>query len=88
MTYCRSGGTKSPSRLSVDWIMAGGSGTRFWPASRRLNPKQLLQLAGNRTMIQSTLNRLGDLVPPDRQYVITNQTLVDPVAAQLPDLPS
>ncbi|MEM9645771.1 MAG: sugar phosphate nucleotidyltransferase [Planctomycetota bacterium] len=39
-------------------------------------------------MIQSTLNRLGDLVPPDRQYVITNQTLVDPVAAQLPDLPS
>ena len=41
-------------------IMAGGSGTRFWPASRNRCPKQLLPLAGNRTMIQSTAERLGD----------------------------
>ena len=42
-------------------IMAGGSGTRFWPASRKLRPKQLLPLAGQRTMIQSTVDRLGRL---------------------------
>ncbi|TWU67743.1 Mannose-1-phosphate guanylyltransferase [Crateriforma conspicua] len=68
-------------------IMAGGSGTRFWPASRKHKPKQLLNLAGSRTMIQSTLDRLGDLVPPQRQRVITNQVLVDEIRKQLPDLP-
>ncbi len=68
-------------------IMAGGSGTRFWPASRKLRPKQLLALAGNRTMIQSTVDRLGDLVPPERQLIVTNDILVDAVRQQLPDLP-
>ncbi|MEL7335501.1 MAG: sugar phosphate nucleotidyltransferase, partial [Planctomycetota bacterium] len=67
-------------------IMAGGSGTRFWPASRSQTPKQLLNLAGDQTMIQSTSARLGDLVPPDRQMVVTNRRLVDAVALQLPDL--
>jgi len=39
-------------------IMAGGAGTRFWPASRKQTPKQLLKLAGDRSMIQSTADRL------------------------------
>ncbi len=69
-------------------IMAGGSGTRFWPASRKLVPKQLLALAGDRTMIQSTVDRLGDLVPPDRQLVVTNMSLVNAVRHQLPNLPA
>jgi mannose-1-phosphate guanylyltransferase len=69
-------------------IMAGGSGTRFWPASRKLVPKQLLALAGRRTMIQSTVDRLGDLIPPDRQLIVTNQLLVDAVREQLPGLPA
>jgi len=69
-------------------IMAGGSGTRFWPASRKLKPKQLLPLAGERTMIQSTADRLGDLVPPERRLVLTNQVLTAAIAAQLPDLPA
>ncbi len=69
-------------------IMAGGSGTRFWPASRRMVPKQLLALAGKRTMIQSTVDRLGDLVPPERQLVVTNDLLVDAVRRQLPELPA
>ena len=47
-------------------IMAGGAGTRFWPASRVATPKQLLNLAGERSMIQSTVDRLGSLVPPER----------------------
>ena len=43
-------------------IMAGGSGTRFWPASRSATPKQLLKLVGDQTMIQGTAQRLGNLV--------------------------
>lgn len=68
-------------------IMAGGSGTRFWPASRRLLPKQLLPLAGERTMLQSTVDRLGSLVPAERQLVLTNEALVEAVRQQLPELP-
>jgi mannose-1-phosphate guanylyltransferase len=67
-------------------IMAGGSGTRFWPASRAARPKQLLDLTGGRTMIQATADRLGDLVPPERTWVITNRSLIDPIAEQLPQL--
>jgi mannose-1-phosphate guanylyltransferase len=69
-------------------IMAGGSGTRFWPASRKLRPKQLLALAGDRTMIQSTADRLGDLIPAANQMVITNQILSAAIAEQLPNIPA
>ncbi|TWU47330.1 Mannose-1-phosphate guanylyltransferase [Rubripirellula tenax] len=69
-------------------IMAGGSGTRFWPASRKLVPKQLLALSGQRTMIQSTVDRLGDLIPPERQMIVTNKILVEAVREQLPELPA
>lgn len=68
-------------------IMAGGSGTRFWPASRKLVPKQLLALSGDRTMIQATVDRLGDLVPPERQLVVTNRILTEAVREQLPEIP-
>ncbi len=68
-------------------IMAGGSGTRFWPASRRRRPKQLLNLLGPRTMIQLTVSRLGELVSPERTLVVTNANLVDAISAQLPQLP-
>lgn len=69
-------------------ILAGGSGTRFWPASRSLRPKQLLDLAGEDSMIQATVSRLGELVANDRVLVVTNQRLVEPIRAQLPDLPA
>ncbi|MCC9599976.1 mannose-1-phosphate guanylyltransferase [Stieleria sp. JC731] len=68
-------------------IMAGGSGTRFWPASRKLRPKQLLALSGSNTMIQATSERLSELVPADRQLILTNEILVEPIAEQLPELP-
>jgi len=68
-------------------IMAGGSGTRFWPASRSMTPKQLLDLAGKDTMIQSTVGRLGSMVPPENILIVTNQRLVAPIQAQLPQLP-
>ena len=44
-------------------IMAGGSGTRFWPKSRRDRPKQLLNLYGDATMLQQTVARIAPLVP-------------------------
>lgn len=69
-------------------IMAGGSGTRFWPASRNHTPKQLLNLAGARTMLQATFKRLGQLVPAQRVLILTNQRLVKPVRDQLPELPA
>lgn len=69
-------------------IMAGGSGTRFWPASRRMQPKQLLNLVGDRTMIQATVDRLGDLVSPDRVLVVTNRRLVGQIGEQLPEMPA
>ena len=68
-------------------IMAGGTGTRFWPESREAQPKQLLQLFGEQTMIQSTVSRLGNLVASDQVLVVTNQSLVEKIAEQLPQLP-
>lgn len=68
-------------------IMAGGSGTRFWPASRTTHPKQLLPLAGKRTMIQATRDRLSRVADGERTLVVTAASLVDAIAQQLPELP-
>ncbi|MEX2187906.1 MAG: mannose-1-phosphate guanylyltransferase [Pirellulales bacterium] len=67
-------------------IMAGGSGTRFWPESRDLRPKQLLKFVGERSMIQATVDRLSGLVPSERVLIATNQRQADAVAEQLPEL--
>jgi mannose-1-phosphate guanylyltransferase len=67
-------------------ILAGGSGTRFWPLSRAARPKQLLDLTGGRTMIQATCDRLAGLVPAERTLVVTNRSLVEPIAEQLPEI--
>src|SRR4051812_23980301 len=69
-------------------IMAGGTGTRFWPASRNDAPKQLLQLVGGQTMLRQTVDRLGDLTPKDRQLIVTNKRLVETIQRQLPELPA
>ncbi len=69
-------------------IMAGGSGTRFWPESRAARPKQLLALAGDRSMLQMTVDRLGDLAADTRLWILTGQSLIDAVRQQLPHLPA
>jgi mannose-1-phosphate guanylyltransferase len=69
-------------------VMAGGSGTRFWPKSRRNRPKQLLRLYGDATMLQQTVARIEPLVPPERVLIITGEDQADAVRAQLPRLPA
>ncbi len=69
-------------------IMAGGSGTRFWPESRANRPKQLLALTGERTMIQQTVDRLAGAIPPDRVLIVTAARLAPAMREQLPQLPA
>ena len=69
-------------------IMAGGAGTRFWPASRQLNPKQLLKLSGDRSMLQSTVDRLAGFCDQDKLLILTNEKLVTAIGQQLPDVPT
>ena len=54
-------------------IIAGGSGTRFWPKSRENLPKQLLNIAGQKTMIQDTVNRISPVIPIENIWAITNE---------------
>ena len=67
-------------------IMAGGSGTRFWPMSRAALPKQLVQIVGESTMIQATVARLQPLIPAHRVLVITTAALAEETRRQLPML--
>ena len=64
--------------------MAGGSGTRFWPASRRLRPKQLLALTGDEALLSETVQRLDGLCPRENILIATGQHLVDATLACLP----
>ena len=68
-------------------ILAGGSGTRFWPLSRRSTPKQLLALDGDATLLQRTVARLSPLVGLQDVWVCTTAALADAVATQLPAIP-
>ncbi|MAS92227.1 MAG: mannose-1-phosphate guanyltransferase [Verrucomicrobiales bacterium] len=68
-------------------ILAGGSGTRFWPLSRNTRPKQLLRLFDEETLIEKAVNRLAGLVPPERILVLTNEAQLDGVREVLPQLP-
>ncbi|SFU86273.1 mannose-1-phosphate guanylyltransferase (GDP) [Clostridium sp. DSM 8431] len=68
-------------------IMAGGKGTRFWPLSTEEKPKQFLNLIGNKTMIQMTVDRIKPIIPLERIFICTGSRYVDLVKAQLPDLP-
>lgn len=68
-------------------ILAGGSGERFWPLSRRTRPKQLLQLVSEKTLLGETVARLHGLVPPERILILTNVEQEAAVRALLPDFP-
>lgn len=68
-------------------IMAGGSGTRFWPESRGHRPKQLLPITGGESMLAETVCRLQPMVPPERTWIVTNAQQVEGVRRACPELP-
>src|SRR4051812_217840 len=71
-------------------IMAGGAGTRFWPASRQLRPKQLLGLSGNdgTSLLEATLARIAPIAPAARTYVVTAARLAEATRRQCASVPS
>ena len=68
-------------------ILAGGSGERFWPLSRRARPKQLLRLVSNKTLLEETLARLEGLIPNERILILTNTEQENAVRKLLPNFP-
>ena len=69
-------------------ILAGGSGERFWPLSRRARPKQLLRLVSNKTLLEETLARLDGLIPAERILILTNTEQEGAVRKLLGDFPN
>ena len=69
-------------------ILAGGSGTRFWPLSRARRPKQFLALVTERTLIAETHARVQPLCPPGRTWVVCGPDHAASVHEALPDLPA
>ncbi|MFP4281814.1 MAG: mannose-1-phosphate guanylyltransferase [Opitutales bacterium] len=69
-------------------IMAGGRGERFWPQSRLARPKHLLPIVGEKPMLTQTVERLGELVPPERVLIITNTEQAAAVREVCPMLPA
>jgi mannose-1-phosphate guanylyltransferase len=69
-------------------VLAGGSGTRFWPASRKSRPKQVLGMGPDpsRPLIGHTLRRVESLCPPENMIVATGESLVDVTRQALPEL--
>lgn len=68
-------------------IMAGGVGSRFWPASREGRPKQFLDILGTgKTLLRSTFERFLPVCPTSQIYVVTHQNYLDMVLEQLPEL--
>jgi len=67
-------------------IMAGGSGERFWPLSRKQHPKQLLTLFSDKTMLAEAVDRIALSIPKEHIFIITGELLRDPIIAALPDI--
>lgn len=68
-------------------VMAGGSGTRFWPLSRRLLPKQFLKIGGDRSLIAETMSRLDVLASWDQRFIVAGSQHVARIREHCPDLP-
>jgi len=68
-------------------IMAGGTGTRLWPLSRRSRPKQALRLVGERTMMQHAVDRLAPLFQPEQVFVVARGEYVPLLSSQVSGLP-
>ena len=69
-------------------IMAGGVGSRFWPRSRRAQPKQFLDVFGDASLIQNTFARLQPLVQPEHVWVVTHADYAEQTRQHLPAVPA
>ncbi len=69
-------------------IMAGGSGTRFWPLSRETYPKQVLPITGSKSLIRNTVDRINGLIDLKKQLIVTNQQQERIIKSQIPELPA
>jgi mannose-1-phosphate guanylyltransferase len=78
----------SPLERLVVFIMAGGSGERFWPASRAATPKHLLRLLGEETLLEKTVRRFEGVVASERIFVLTNTAQLEATKAVVPFLPA
>jgi len=67
-------------------ILAGGSGSRLWPLSRENRPKQLLPLAGEKSLFQETFLRLANVISPENILTVTNNLHIEDIKTQLNDL--
>lgn len=74
----------------TDWaaVLAGGSGTRFWPLSTSARPKQMLSLTGRKPLIRETIERLEGLVSPEHTLIITGGRLAEETRRLLPSIPA
>ena len=68
-------------------ILAGGSGSRFWPKSRKNKPKQLLKIVEDKTMIRLTYNRLVKNSAPENIYVVASKKLCKKIEIEIPEIP-
>lgn len=69
-------------------VMAGGRGTRFWPRSRTLRPKQLLPIVGETSLLHQTVARLEGAFAPEHTFVVTTAELAEACRKELPGLPA
>src|SRR2546428_3489251 len=69
-------------------ILSGGAGTRLWPLSRRERPKQFLDILGDRTLLQDTVDRVSETVPDERIFVVAPPEHRALIHEQLPELRS
>lgn len=73
--------------MHIAVIMAGGRGERFWPKSRRSNPKQLLDIFTGRPLLVDTVNRLSGLIPINQIFLITDQAIAERIHWAIPNIP-
>jgi len=75
------------SEKTFAFVMAGGSGERFWPMSRQSTPKHLLRLLDDQTLLETTIRRLEGLIPIQNTFVLTNEAQLEATWAAVPFLP-
>lgn len=68
-------------------IMAGGSGTRFWPLSTEEKPKQFLDLVSKKSMIRETIERIAKIIPFEKIFIATNIRYLENIKKEIPEIP-